>query len=327
VVLRETRAGPVCFLCRTVVTPIEIPEPPTKVMAFRRPERPPHGHAPKREGTYDQPIGPTDFELELEECRQALHQHEDNPHLMAKLANLLRQNGEPKEAATVLLGLGKGAVAKGFPLRAVPILKYALNLDPGRTEARWWLADAYERVGLLDDARREWETIWEHHRSSGALHASYEDLRLILEEDPHFAPEQPAARAIWEHTLRMLPLIPRKPTHVAPFQVMPDLDAHVRDLEAVVALGAVEASEIHAWSALCLESADPTAAIAELEARLAKNPERAPLLLMLALALQQAGEHSRAMALGERLIESCRSRADASGEALARTCLRRLQSP
>ena len=305
VVLQDTPAGPPCFVCGDVVEPLEVPEPETKVLGFRRPEPPRHEPAPRREGTYDEPISDGGLEGRIQALRDALQLAPNDPRIIVALAEALAKNGQRVEAAALFFQRARFFIDDGFALQAIAHLKHALRLDPSQHGARRLLAHAYEAQGLREQALLELEKLWLQHRRDGQLSASYKVVSELLRIQPDFAPLHPAHVPTWARCTPVAPILAGKAVDATQLKSIGRLDAFVRDLENLLSLGPVAPMNLEGWAEMCLHGVGRKAVSARLEQALSDSPDSPPLMLMLAQALEETPRAADAAELYSRVIPRC----------------------
>lgn len=101
---------------------------------------------------------------------QLLKEQKKSPRaarLLQKLAELYQKWGDPKAAAANLDLLAQVYSGDGFFLKAAAVAKQVLKLDPAMVATRVFLAEVYERVGLLAEAAGEYKLAMDHYQAAG----------------------------------------------------------------------------------------------------------------------------------------------------------------
>ena len=81
---------------------------------------------------------------------------------------------------------------QGFLVKAIAILKKIIRLDPTLMDVYESLADLYQRQGLVNDARAQFQVVAEYYQNHGDIKRCAAIHRKLVELEPE-RPDAPAA--------------------------------------------------------------------------------------------------------------------------------------
>lgn len=103
----------------------------------------------------------------IAELRAEVEARPRDVSLRQKLGLLLQKSGDRNGGAAQLAIVARLYLEDGLAIKAVAVWKQVLTLDPTLTAERLLLADLYERLGLTEEAKAEYEAVLEQLRTSG----------------------------------------------------------------------------------------------------------------------------------------------------------------
>ncbi len=101
-----------------------------------------------------------------------------------KLADLYSKIGKKSDAASTLQRVAEFYAEQGFYLKAVAVYKQILKVDPRQVEINQRLADLYKQLGLLPDARDQYEAMAAFFTAEGRTKDALAAMKQIVELDP-----------------------------------------------------------------------------------------------------------------------------------------------
>ena len=241
--------------------------------------------------------------------RGAVEKLPDARNLQALIADLVRRQGRPAEAAEQLAPLLANPATDTFSIRraagllhleasqfeqALPLLRGALALRPEDKPTLRGLVSAWRALGKDEEARASLE----------AALATTTDASDLWRARLAFAPDPEAARLVTERWIAAMP------TATLPLEVLLQQQQQADDRAATdatvarllkLAPGHPEA-RLHVLEGLMAQ--DPAAAIAQIETWLLTatgDSERAFLLGLLGLSQDQEGRHAQAVAAWSKM--------------------------
>ena len=114
---------------------------------------------------------------EIEALQSLLKANPKDPRLMLRLAEAFQKAGEVNTAASQFMLVADQYGRDGFFLKAIAVIKQALEMNPKLTAARNSLAQSYEHLDLKTEAAAEYQILLGHYRTLGAV----EDLLRVDE--------------------------------------------------------------------------------------------------------------------------------------------------
>ncbi|MBS2029027.1 MAG: tetratricopeptide repeat protein [Deltaproteobacteria bacterium] len=297
VVLESTPEGLRCFICGGVIEAVEVDEPATKILEFRRPAPARREERPLREFASSQPIHP-ELERHIQALSDALRLDPTDPRIVQALAETLEQAGRHADAADVYFRRGHACMENGLAVLALPFLRQVLRLDPTRDDARRLLIEACFDQRLLDEVVRELEQLWIRYRITGQRARSYEAMLALKLLEPEFQPSLPGPKAEWSRCF---------PIRFAVRELLRNhdvtrLDIILRDVEFIGRYGSLDWEVLGSWVECRVYGEGREAMTKRLTQLHADDPDHLHWMLMLARLLDGTERQAEAAELYKRLL-------------------------
>ncbi|MBS2028273.1 MAG: tetratricopeptide repeat protein [Deltaproteobacteria bacterium] len=176
VVPEELAEGFFCMVCGGFVEPVEVDEPASEVVEFRRmrpPKPPPSLPTPPGKPTRGA----------IARLLESLAKDPDNARILQRLGELHQRRGEVPEAVSYFTKVGAQYELDGFFLKAVAVYKQVLKLEEV-PPIRFKLANLYQQLGLMRDAMTELGIVAKLFEEQGGGDALGDVLRKMVALDP-----------------------------------------------------------------------------------------------------------------------------------------------
>lgn len=120
----------------------------------------------------------------IKEFQKALELDKKDVKVHLRLGDLFSKKKDKENAIKYYCEAAKYYTKDGFYSKAVAVYKQALHLDDSRTEIIFNLADLYHKLGLINDAMTQYQTVATHYERDGMLKEAIETIRRMAELDP-----------------------------------------------------------------------------------------------------------------------------------------------
>ena len=107
------------------------------------------------------------FESPIEKHEKQLAASPGDVKLMLKLAELYAQQRQPARVRELYERAGDLYSSDGFALKAIAAYRHALSIAPAAVELHSKIGATYRELGLVSDARREYEQLAKHLAAQG----------------------------------------------------------------------------------------------------------------------------------------------------------------
>ncbi len=120
----------------------------------------------------------------IKEFKNALAIDKKDVKTHLRLGDLYNRKKDKQNAVIHYCEAAKYYTKDGFYSKAVAVYKQALQLDETRTEIIFNLADLYHKLGLINDAMTQYQTVATHYERDGMIKEAIETIRRMAELDP-----------------------------------------------------------------------------------------------------------------------------------------------
>jgi pilus assembly protein FimV len=120
----------------------------------------------------------------IKEFQKALTLDKKDVKVHLRLGDLFSKKKDKENAIKYYCEAAKYYTKDGFYSKAVAVYKQALQLEETRTEVIFNLADLYHKLGLINDAMTQYQTVATHYERDGMIKEAIETIRRMAELDP-----------------------------------------------------------------------------------------------------------------------------------------------
>jgi pilus assembly protein FimV len=124
------------------------------------------------------------YDRAIREYAKIIEQDPRDVRIWLKIGDLYAKKKAISEAVDTYLKVAEYYSEQGFYLKAVAVYKQILKLDPSLVDINLKLAELYKQLGLLKEARQQYELVCSYYHQAGHTKYALEAVRQMVDMDP-----------------------------------------------------------------------------------------------------------------------------------------------
>lgn len=243
------------------------------------------------------------YDRAIREYAKIIEEDPRDVRIWLKIGDLYARKKSISEAVDTYLKVAEYYSEQGFYLKAVAVFKQILKLDPSLVDINLKLAELYKQLGLLKEARQQYELVCSYYHQAGHTKYALEAVRQMVDMDP----DNVASR------IKLGELYSKegmRPEAVGEFGRAADylrasnrLDDFIKVAERLVYHQPDNLSITKELASLYLRRSDARRALQKLQLAFKSDPRDEETLGMLAQAFEQLGQVGKAVSVLRELAQ------------------------
>ncbi|MFH1131754.1 MAG: tetratricopeptide repeat protein [Pseudomonadota bacterium] len=218
-----------------------------------------------------------------------------------KIGDLYAKSKDVEKAVDTYLKVAEYYSEQGFYLKAVAVYKQILKLDTNQVDVNLRLAELYKQLGLLNDARQQYELVSNHYHQAGHTKSALEAVRQMVDLDPENVASRVKLAELYSKENMKEQAIEEFAKAADYLRAIDRLDDFVKVAERLVYHQPDNVPITKELASLYLRDSDPRRALQKLQLAFKSDPRDEETLGMLAQAFENVGQVGKAVSVLKEL--------------------------